>query len=252
MFNKKNFVIFVIITNMIMSVCTSMNVFAASGQSIYTSVSVSTDSSQNLWVYFGTGDKTNPQITTITDSSYGMKDSDRSTTYTQSSLANITSGIYTDSPSGHGWYMNVPGAGEKILASPVVYDKKVYFTTYTPSTTDPCNQNGTAKLYVVDYITGAGLLSGASGVVGGTGTGFSTTGGGVRWESLGGGTPSGAVVSVNPYGGLYDVYVSTSAPVVDSSGNIIIDAPKTNKVSDPSPPQTPPKSPIYWHDLRVQ
>jgi Tfp pilus tip-associated adhesin PilY1 len=227
---------------------------------IYTAASLSTDSSQNLWVYFGTGDKTNPQATTLHDRIYAVKDSDPTRTYQLSDLTDITSGTYTDSSSGHGWYITLPGAGEKLMAAPVVYDKKVYFTTYTPNTTDPCNQNGIAKLYVVDYITGAGLLAGgmtdSNGnpiTTGGTtGTNFSTAGGGVRWENLGGGTPSGAVVSVNPYGGLYDIYVSTSAPLVDSQGNIIIDAPKTNKASDPSPLETPTKSPIYWHDLRVQ
>ena len=30
-----------------------------------------------------------------------------------------------------------------MLAAPVVYDQKVYFTTYTPNTI-PCDQNGTA------------------------------------------------------------------------------------------------------------
>ena len=63
MFNKKNFIILVIIINMIISVCISMNVFAAANLAIYTSAAPTTDSSGNIWVYFGTGDKTDPSST---------------------------------------------------------------------------------------------------------------------------------------------------------------------------------------------
>ena len=57
--------------------------------------------------------------------------------------------------------------GEKVVASPKVYGKVVYFTTYTPTTastpdpSDPCaisTARGVGRLYAVDYKTGASVL----------------------------------------------------------------------------------------------
>ena len=227
MFNKKNFIILVIIINMIMSVCTSMNVSAAINLAIYTSAAPTTDASGNIWVYFGTGDKTDPSsITAGQERVYAIKDSDRNLstppTYSISNLTNITSGTYDPASSAHGWYIILPGTGEKMLAAPTVFDQKVYFTTYTPNTI-PCSQNGDARLYVVDYLTGAGLL------------------GGDRSEIVGQGIPSGAVISVNPYGNDYNVYITTSAPDTPSY-----------PAPDNSPTHTRLKYFIYWKDNRIQ
>jgi Tfp pilus tip-associated adhesin PilY1 len=205
-----------------------MNVFAGTSLAIYTSASVAFDSSQNLWVFFGTGDKTDPISITTQDRIYAIQDSDRSTTYQLSDLTNITAGIYDPLSNQHGWYINLQGAGEKLLAAPVVYDKKVYFTTYTPSAT-PCDENGIAKLYVLDYLTGKGEFTG-----------------GARSTTVGTGVPSGAVISVNPYGG-YDTYISTSSPILETVGSA-----HTFKQSDPSTVFTKDKNLIYWRDNRVQ
>ena len=198
--------------------------------SIYTAASYTTDADQNLWVYFGTGDKTNPLATAVQDRVYAVKDSDRNLstppTYSISDLTNITSGTYDPTSSAHGWYIILQGVGEKMLAAPVAYDQKVYFTTYTP-TTNPCDQNGYAKLYIVDYLTGAGQFAN-----------------GARSESIGEGTPSGAVISIRPEGG-YDVYVSTSAPILDDSSHSL-------KEADPSKTNFKTKNLIYWKDNRVK
>ena len=222
MFNKKNFITLVIIINMIMSVCTSMNVSAAVNLAIYTATAPTTDASGNIWVYFGTGDKTDPSsITAGSERVYAIKDIDRTSTYTLVNIMDISSGVYDpNSTTYHGWYIILQGTGEKMLSAPAVYDQKVYFTTYTPSST-PCDQNGDAKLYVVDYLTGAGLLNGS------------------RSENVGQGIPT-AVISVNPYGG-YNVYISTS-----SANTPTFPAP------DPSPQHTKAKNMIYWKDNRVQ
>ena len=233
MFNKKNFIILVIIINMIMCVCTSMNVFAAVNLAIYTSTAPTTDSSGNIWVYFGTGDKTDPSsITAGQERVYAIKDSGRNLstppTYSISNLANITSGTYDpNSTTYNGWYIILPGTGEKMLAAPVVYDQKVYFTTYTP-TSVPCDQNGTARLYIVNYLTGAGQFAG-----------------GARSEIIGQGIPAGAVISINPYTGGYNVYISTSAANFGLGSD-------TKVPTDPSIQNTRPKSLMYWKDNRVQ
>ena len=240
MFNKKNFIILVIIINMIISVCTSMNVSAAVNLAIYTSAAPTTDAFGNIWVYFGTGDKTDPSsITSGQERVYAIKDSDRNLstppTYSISNLTNITSGTYDPASSAHGWYIILPGTGEKMLAAPTVYDQKVYFTTYTPNTT-PCSQNGDARLYVVDYLTGAGLLNG------------------VRSEIVGQGIPSGAVISVNPYGNDYNVYITTGADQSGGtgSGGGSGTSGGTGMAPDNSIRHTKLKYFIYWKDNRIQ
>ena len=230
MFNKIKFIIIVIIINIIMFVFTSMNVYAAINLAIYTSTAPTTDSSGNIWVYFGTGDKTDPSSTTGQERVYAIKDDDRTSTYKPVNLMDISSISAAYDPNSttyHGWYIILPDTGEKMLAAPVVYDQKVYFTTYTP-TSVPCDQNGNAKLYIINYLTGAGQFAS-----------------GARSEIIGQGIPAGAVISVNPYSGDYNVYVSTSAANFGSgSGTIVPD--------DPSERHTKLKSLMYWRDNRVQ
>jgi Tfp pilus tip-associated adhesin PilY1 len=231
MFNKKNFIIPVIIISMFISVCTSMNVFAAINLAIYASAAPTTDANGHVWVFFGTGDKTDPSATTGQERVYAIKDTNSGTSpYTPASLMDIssTSAVYDpNSTTYHGWYITLGGAGEKMLAAPVIYDQKVYFTTYTPSTV-ACDQNGIAKLYVVNYLTGAGQLTS-----------------GARSEVIGVGIPSGVVISTNPYTGGYNAYVSTSAANFGTGSNTIVP-------NDPSKHSDKSKYMIYWKDTRVQ
>ena len=131
-----------------------------------------------------------------------------------------------NSTTYHGWYITLPGTGEKMLSAPVIYDQKLYFTTYTPNTI-PCDQNGTAKLYIINYLTGAGLINGS------------------RSENIGLGIPSGPVISVNPYGGKYNVYVSTSAANYGTGSDTI-------EASDTTTQHSKLKYMIYWKDNRIQ
>jgi Tfp pilus tip-associated adhesin PilY1 len=234
MFNKKNFIILVIIINMIMPVCLSMNVFAGVNMAIYTSAAPTSDARGNIWVYFGTGDKTDPGATTGNERVYAVIDSDRTSTYTLSNLMDISGTSATvypvydpNSTTYKGWYITLSTGGEKMLAAPVVYDQKVYFTTYVPSSV-PCDQNGRARLYCVNYLTGAGQFSG-----------------GARYEDVGPGIPSGAVISTNPYTGGYNVYVSTSAANFGTGSSTIMP-------SDTSPQSGKGKYMMYWKDNRLQ
>jgi type IV pilus assembly protein PilY1 len=75
-----------------------------------------------------------------------------------------------------GWYIELEGLGEKCLSTPLVYAGIVYFTTYTPpppvptgGVTDPCSSSmvgGTAKLYALDYKTGAAIYKDFDGTPG--------------------------------------------------------------------------------------
>jgi hypothetical protein len=227
MSHNKLFIIFPMIMGMMMSVCVSMNVLAASNYAIYTSVSVAFDASQSLWVFFGTGDKSDVVDTDSYDRMYAVRDSDRSTTHLVSELTSVNSST-TCSPNGSGWVDSLVKS-EKVLAAPLVYDRKVYYTTYKPSAV-PCSEEGNAFLYVREYICGTGQFSG-----------------GAASTPAGTGTPSGAVVSVDELTGAYDVYVATSSSIVDSNPTS-----HTTQQSDPSQRYTKPKNLIYWRDNRVQ
>lgn len=59
-----------------------------------------------------------------------------------------------------GWYVDLESAGEKGLSSPVVLEGKAYYTTFVPPGStildDACSVGeGTARLYVIDVLTGA-------------------------------------------------------------------------------------------------
>jgi len=46
------------------------------------------------------------------------------------------------------------------MAKPVVFNRLVYFTTYTYiQTSDPCSVLGEARLYAVEYLSGGGALA---------------------------------------------------------------------------------------------
>jgi Tfp pilus tip-associated adhesin PilY1 len=212
---------------------------ASGNKAIYTSPVVTFDTNFNLWVYVGTGNKTDPTGNSGTERLMAIKDSDRSTTYWLSNLTNISLTTYTDSSSGHGWYMNLHGTGEKILNPPVIHDKKIYFSTYIPATASTtCALTGTADLYIIDYLTGAGLYSG-----------------GVRSAGIGTGIPSSPVISRNPYTKKYDVYVSTSENTSasgggsNSSGGLSIGKSATGLKNDPSSGNTSSKTLRYGRIL---
>jgi hypothetical protein len=168
-----------------------------SGQ-IYDQPSVSRDTGGNIWVYWATGNKAEPiAMGGGTDAFYAVRDAGLSGTLDSSYLENITStSSYADDPSKKGWYIIFSGMGERCISEPAVFGGVVYFTTYTPAAAlggDMCNNAGTAKLYAVSYITGAGSLTG-----------------GARTMTLGVGIPTAPVLSINPHSSTPDLYVTLS------------------------------------------
>jgi len=166
---------------------------------IYTSASVAKDAYNNVWVYWGTGDKTDPTAPNAQEKLYALKDTDFTSSWRIGDMQNLTSSGATYSGTAQGWYINMTGQGEKILAEPTVFGGVVYWTTYTPpSGNDPCAQGGTATLYGVNYTTGAGAID---------------LGGGspIRSTVIGTGIPSAPVVSMRPGSeGTSDLYVTAS------------------------------------------
>jgi hypothetical protein len=192
---------------------------------IYTKPTVVHALSGDVWVYFGSGDVNDPTASNAQEKMYAIKDnSPRTATYHIGDLTNITStsNTYDPTSTSNGWYMNLSGSGQKILADPTVYADVVYFTSYNPgNSNNVCATGGEASLSAVDYITGAGMYSG-----------------GARSTSAGTGIASGAVVSENPYGGT-NIYVTTS------------EGARINPVQPPDPFANKPNL-QYWHDMRVK
>ena len=196
---------------------------------IYTSAAVAPDAVGNLWVYWGTGDKTDPTASNAQEHFYGLKDNDRTTTYTTSNIDNLTSANQTYDTTKAGWRVQLAGGGEKILADPTVFGGVVYFTTYTPASgNNPCEQGGTASLYGVNYNTGAGALSE-----------------GARSMTIGSGIPSAPVISLKPGSSATpDLYVTTSGGGGTSAS--------TQRVNINPVGVSNRTNMLYWRDRRLQ
>jgi len=197
---------------------------------IYDAPTATRDTSGNIWLYWGTGDKAEPIVVgTATDRLFGVKDKTLSGTLQLANLENISSSTYTDNAAKNGWTINLAGAGEKCLSDPSIFGGQVYFTTYTPAsgTGDPCSQAGTAKLYAVNYVSGAGSLTGGS-----------------RSMTLGVGIPTAPVLSMNPFSSTPDLYVTVSGGAGIGSN--------TQKAAVSPPTVVSRTNILHWRDRRVQ
>ena len=204
---------------------------ASSGQirPVYTQAVGSFDTQNNLWIYFGTGDKSDPTAPNAQEKFFAIKegclyDASSCTDYSLSDLTNHTtqSGEVTD----HGWYINMTGQGEKILNPPTVFGGVVYFTTYTPSqSANPCEAGGSSTLYAVGYTSTAGQLTDDS-----------------RTLSLGDGMASAPIVSV-----------SRDSSTGQLSGSVFINTSTGGFQNTNVNPNIPSSlvDYIYWKDMRI-
>jgi Tfp pilus tip-associated adhesin PilY1 len=196
---------------------------------IYTMPAVAKDDAGNLWVYWGTGDKTDPTASNAQEHLYGVKDNDRTSTYAVSDIQNITtaSGTY-DNPSRVGYRILLTGGGQKMLADPTVFGGVVYFTTYEPpSGSNPCEQGGVSSLFAINYATGSGALTG-----------------GARSMAVGTGIASAPVVSLPPDSGPPDLYVTTSGGGGASASTQRVDITPAGALNRTNM--------LYWRDQRIQ
>ena len=197
---------------------------------VYTQAVGSFDTENNLWIYFGTGDKSDPTAANSQERFIAIKEgcpydesSCTSHIYSFNDLGNYTSasGEVTDK---EGWYINMTGQGEKILSPPTVFGGVVYFTSYTPSQSpDPCEAGGSSTLYAVGYTSGAGKLSDGS-----------------RTLSLGDGMASAPIISI-----------SRDSSTAELSGSVFVTCgvlknPNVNPNIDSSLVDY-----IYWKDMRI-
>jgi type IV pilus assembly protein PilY1 len=145
-----------------------------SHKQIFTSVTASMDTLNNIWVYFGTGENNDATVkpTDTGDTKnrlYGvMEDPNFTATRTSSQLLNLTGLSTYDCYSYKGWYYNLSTntltrndgttianpKGEKMISDPTVFGGQVYFATYVPDqgTGTACGLAGDAFLYKFDYV----------------------------------------------------------------------------------------------------
>lgn len=141
------------------------------------------------YVFIGSGDREHPTDTAVTNRFYAVRNTWPETwsddhPLTDSDLTNVTddqlqgSTLSNEQKASYrsslltapGWYINFENQGEKVVSTPLVYDKVVYFTTFTPSSSsasgdDPCysgSGSGTARLYALDYKSGEAVFPGFS------------------------------------------------------------------------------------------
>ena len=138
-------------------------------------------------LYIGTGDREAPTGIGFVDAIYaipstwvniGVGADVQYKTLTPSDLVDVTDNkiqlgteeekeeIRASLTEKRGWFIRLTSPGEKIVSTPILHNKVLYFTTYTPGTdtdsfTDSCSSDqdrGVARLYAIDYINGGGVF----------------------------------------------------------------------------------------------
>ncbi|MGC9423792.1 pilus assembly protein [Vibrio sp.] len=157
-----------------------------------------TISGDDTFIYFGTGDREHPLNTEVVDRFYVIRDRevgsntwDYSTPLSENNLVDVTEydissdnqlrlssdNLYasSDNKTYYGWYMRLlsPDSsdiptyeqrGEKVLATPKVFEGTIFFSTYEPlsyeSGDDPCvGKLGKSRSYAIDSLTGQAVFN---------------------------------------------------------------------------------------------
>lgn len=205
---------------------------------------ITSDDSNNVWVFFGTGrywDPVNDKSNTDTQYFIGVKDfalnglCDSSVTdCQQKDLLNMSStvictvcatgttqvtgvsgvttfgGLVTAVSSKRGWYTTLPTSGERSLSIPTLLGGTLLFTTFVP-TTDICAVTGSGYLYALFYLTGSAY---EQPLIGSYTSGNNTNV--TRSLSLGTGLPSSVAVQLTRQGS--SAVGSTGGPTPCSGG----------------------------------
>jgi type IV pilus assembly protein PilY1 len=210
-------------------------------------VTLERDTANYEMLFFGTGDREAPKESAVINRIYAVKDKNPSTPYQESTdLVNVTSDILQDPTkteaqkidilnqlkSASGWFITLEYASEKSLATPVVFYKTAYFTTFTASAEgqvgDPCYVGeGTGRLYALKYNNGNAvfnfdLTNDVSGTV------YAKTD---RSLIMGTAIPSGVIITfvggtavayAGVGGGVYTPQLGSRSPLVPMTWRIIL------------------------------
>jgi type IV pilus assembly protein PilY1 len=207
-------------------------------QAIYGAPALAFDENANLWVYFGTGDRNHPN-NAASNRFYGIKDDTsmaNGSTLTESTssspffagLVDVTSANLT---ATQGWFFSL-SPDEKVLAASDVFNKVVFFSTFTPTTVVACGTGGgTAKLYAIQMLTGYGAVDWTDGSELASSDSSNT-----RSKTIGTGIPSKPVLVI----GYSGATVTTSVVAGTTSQQL---------PSNPAPAPSSLKRLLYWREV---
>lgn len=115
-----------------------------------------------LYVAIGSGYRAHPLDEVTQEAIFVIRDDSALTANpvqlaTVSNMTNVTAGGLPDI-NHRGWYYTFENTGEKVMASPVIYDGRLLFTTYSPLAdevqADPCTVTfGRSFLHTVELLT---------------------------------------------------------------------------------------------------
>lgn len=218
-------------------------------------------------IYFGTGDRVHPKEREVKNRFYAVKnfwwDSERFNTITDNNGGGGDNALHDATPNlivqgteqekaaaseeiekSMGWFIDLEADGEKVVSSPVVYNRTVYFTTFVPpampglDTEQMCRRDGgdtgSARLYGVDYKDGRAVHDEWSDVVEldpETGEEIKTGGKADRFVEIGRSIPSAPVIAIRD--GMAMLYVSMAGKLVAIAPH---DAPEMNM--------------YYWREIK--
>ena len=189
---------------------------------------ISYDTSYNLWLFFGTGNMENLNGQNTRDNELIAVNTAGISTgecpaapYSETNLGNVTTPGSTATATSYGWYINLQ-PNERLVASPIVYDGIAYFVTYLPPSGSCACGGGTAYLYAVNYLTGAGVITNNGGTsqscAGGVTVTSIGTGGTSQFGQIGTGVPSAPVILFPGEGKPPILAISTSGGPSSSPG----------------------------------
>jgi Tfp pilus tip-associated adhesin PilY1 len=219
---------------------------------IYTIISTTLgdryDPAGTWWMFFGTGDVTNPNKFNSSDKFFAVKDINRASSVVLGDLKNISTSTFNRTMTSSdniykGFYINLNNTdkagdnGEKILANATIFNGALLFSTYVPK--DACLLDGDAYMDIIDFNNSNYTSGGGTGI---SGNGMFT--GNARFENVGTGVTSPPIVSYNPNLQSADVFISTSQ--TNSDGSL------TQRIDLGTMFQFKKSKLLYWHDMRVQ
>jgi type IV pilus assembly protein PilY1 len=207
-------------------------------QAIYATPTLTYDDSGSLWLYFGTGDRNHPNNAS-SNRFYGIKDNTTMTngsTLTETNLVNVTT---TYGTATQGWFFTLEST-EKVLASATVFNRIVFFSTFTPSETLSCaGGGGEARL------CGVAMTTGYAGVNWSTGTAVSGSAGS-NGSTLSSAHSARATVVGTGIASKPVVVVTQTGATVNSS--VIAATTDQQLLSNPAPPPAL-KRILYWREV---
>jgi len=199
-----------------------------SANPMYGAIVPTYDDQRNVWIYFGTGDRNHPNNAS-TNRFYGLKDNTTMTNGSALAEANLVDITTTNATVTQGWYIRLAST-EKALTSGEVFNKIMYFSSFTPTTVSACGTGGgTAKLYAVEMLSGYAALDWANNAAVLTTTDASVT----RAKTIGTGIPSKPIIVITETG----VTITTSVVAATTSNQL---------PSNPAPPPSSMRKILYW------